>query len=58
LIDVNNLRHTEDHLNVGKVYQNVSISKYGQNKMNPGALGRQGHAHTWQNNCFPNKFTT
>jgi len=28
LIDVNNLRHTEDHLNVGKVYQNVSISKY------------------------------
>ena len=35
--------------------------------MNPGALGRQDHVHTfvlfenkttWQNNCFQNKFTT
>ena len=40
--DVNNLSHNEEHLHVSKIHQNVSIKrKYGQNKMNPGTLGRQ-----------------
>jgi len=49
----------------------VLLKGYGQNKMNPGTLGRQDHAHTcvifknkviWQNNrqinCFQNNVTT
>ena len=46
--DVNNLSHNEEHPNVSKVYQIFSTKrKYGQSKMNPDALGRQDHAHSW-----------
>jgi len=40
------ISHNEEHLNVGKVYQNVFKKDYGSNKMNPGTLGRQDNAHT------------